>query len=137
MNLSKNLRFLLLFVSGISVLTTIGFAQINGIFSGTMAVTSLDIALCGIIADIQLVVGLLAVVLIMLGGVLYAIAHFMPSAGNFKANAQSWALGMVIGAIVGLIIVIAAPGIVSEIAQFGGLSTTFSTTMCTSITSAI
>jgi cation transporter-like permease len=71
--------------------------------------------LCNVISAVQEVVGVIAILLFVLGGVMYAIAHMMPSAGQLRGNLQGWSMGMIVGGIVGLILVILAPGIVSFI----------------------
>ena len=79
--------------------------------------------LCNVISAVQEVVGVIAILLFVLGGVMYAIAHMMPSAGQLRGNLQGWSMGMIVGGIVGLILVILAPGIVGFIVG-NGLSQT-------------
>lgn len=74
--------------------------------------------LCGIVGGVRAVVGDLALALFLLGGILYASAHFLPSAGNLKPQAQSWSMAMLIGGVIGVILVIVAPLIVSIVIQF-------------------
>ena len=71
--------------------------------------------LCGVIAAVQTVVGVVAILLFVLGGIMYAIAHMMPSSGQLRGNLQGWSMGMIVGGIVGLILVLLAPGLVSFI----------------------
>ena len=81
--------------------------------------------LCSVVAGVQEVVGVIAILLFVLGGVMYAIAHMMPSAGQLRGNLQGWSMGMIVGGIVGLILVLLAPGIVGFIvssAAAGGSS---------------
>jgi hypothetical protein len=95
----------------------------GGTSSGTpapgAASTVISTTLCGIIITVQTVVGVIALVLFILGGALYAVAHMLPAAGNLRGNLQGWSLGMIVGGIVGLIIVIIAPSILSIIASTG------------------
>jgi hypothetical protein len=93
------------------------------------ASTIISSSLCGIITNVQAVVGVIALALFVLGGACYGIAHMLPAAGNIKGSMQGWALGMVIGGIVGLIIVIIAPGIINLIASSAGH--TLPVTSCT------
>lgn len=83
---------------------------------------ALSSSLCTIVGTVQAVVGVIALVMFVLGGALYAIAHMMPAAGNLKGNMQGWSLGMIIGGIVGIIIVIAAPGVIGLISNSAGAS---------------
>ena len=80
---------------------------------------TINTALCGVITTVQTVVGFVAVLLFVLGGVLYAIAHMMPSAGSMRGAIQGWSMGMIVGGIVGLILVILAPGLVAFIIGIG------------------
>ena len=90
--------------------------------ANTPASQVISTSLCGIITNIQAVVGIIALALFILGGAFYAVAHMLPAAGNLKGNLQGWSLGMIVGGIVGLLIVIIAPHIISLIAGAGGLS---------------
>lgn len=83
--------------------------------------TVITSTLCGVINNVRTVVGVIALVLFILGGVLYAVAHMLPAAGNLRGNLQGWSLGMIVGGIVGLIIVIIAPSIIGDIASAGNL----------------
>ena len=74
--------------------------------------------LCNLVKTIRGVVGILALLLFIAGGALYAVAHVMPAAGNLKGNLQGWSLGMIVGGIVGLIIVLVAPWLLSQIVNF-------------------
>lgn len=93
-------------------LTALSFASL---FVNASASGILSSSLCGIINTIRTIVGVLSLMLFVLGGALYAIAHIMPAAGNIRGNMQGWALGMVVGGIVGLIIVVLAPYIIDAI----------------------
>ncbi|MDE1827833.1 MAG: hypothetical protein KGH65_01595 [Candidatus Micrarchaeota archaeon] len=79
--------------------------------------------LCGIVGGVRTVIGVIALVMFLVGGVLYAVGHFMPAAGQVKASMQGWAMGMILGGVIGVILVILAPFIISTILNFGsGLS---------------
>ena len=84
--------------------------------------------LCSIVNGVKTTIGIIALVMFLIGGVLYAIAHFLPSAGQVKGSLQGWAMGMIIGGIVGLILVIIAPYIIGQVVAFGGNS--ISATSC-------
>ncbi|MEM3820586.1 MAG: hypothetical protein QXM58_02515 [Candidatus Micrarchaeaceae archaeon] len=86
----------------------------------TMSATqTLSSQLCGIVSSVRTIIGIIALVMFLIGGVLYAIAHFLPSAGQIKGSLQGWAMGMIIGGIVGLILVIIAPYIITQVVAFG------------------
>ncbi|MEM0086906.1 MAG: hypothetical protein QW774_02660 [Candidatus Micrarchaeaceae archaeon] len=74
--------------------------------------------LCGIVNGVRAIIGIIALVMFLVGGVLYAIAHFLPTAGQVKGSLQGWAMGMIIGGIVGLILVIIAPYIITQVTAF-------------------
>jgi len=80
-------------------------------------ISSLSSAFCALVSTVRSIIALFAVVLFLIGGVLYAIAHFLP--GQLKGSLQGWALGMILGGIVGVILVIIAQPIVNTVAGFG------------------
>jgi len=87
--------------------------------SGTDVVGTLTSQLCGIVNGVRTVIGVIALVMFLVGGVLYAVGHFMPAAGQVKASMQGWAMGMILGGVIGVILVILAPFIISTILSFG------------------
>ncbi len=95
--------------------------------AGEAAATSL---ICGIISFVQAVIGILVVAMFILGGILYAVGHFLPQTGNLRGNMQSWAMGMLLAGIIALILFIIAKPVVFLILKmggaFGGLNATFS-----------
>jgi len=92
----------------VSQISSLAFAQ-GG------AASTLSSVFQSIVSIVQTIIGVFAIALFMIGGILYAAAHFMPAAGQIRANMQGWAMGMILGAIVGLILVIIAPYLVSFI----------------------
>jgi len=92
------------------------FAQSSG---NTISVVSS--AFCALVGTVRSIIALFAVVMFLIGGVLYAIAHFLPTTGQLKGSLQGWALGMILGGIVGVILVIIAQPIVNMVAGFGNL----------------
>ncbi|MGI0141306.1 MAG: ice-binding family protein [Candidatus Micrarchaeales archaeon] len=90
----------------------------GSLISGT-STSSLALELCGIVDTIRTIIGLLALVMFLIGGLLYAIGHFMPSAGQVKASMQGWAMGLIFGGVIGVVLVILAPYIISVIINFG------------------
>ncbi|MGC8586934.1 MAG: hypothetical protein ACP5K9_01435 [Candidatus Micrarchaeia archaeon] len=90
----------------VSQISSLAFAQAASLLSSVFQ---------SIVSIVQTVIGVFAIALFMVGGVLYAAAHFLPAAGQIKANMQGWAMGMIIGSIVGLILVLIAPYLVGLI----------------------
>ena len=80
---------------------------------------------CSIISTVRTVIGILALALFLLGGVLYAVSHFLPTTLDVKKSMASWSTAMIVGGVIGLIIVVIAPFIVNIIAGIGsGLTAT-------------
>ncbi|MDE1869472.1 MAG: hypothetical protein KGH71_00605 [Candidatus Micrarchaeota archaeon] len=95
----------------------------GGTGGSTSVVTTLTSQLCGIVNGVRTVIGVIALVMFLVGGTLYAVGHFMPAAGQIKASMQGWAMGMILGGVIGVVLVILAPFIISTILNFGsGLS---------------
>ena len=90
-------------------------------------VSMLTSILCNVANDVRAVVGIFAFVMFLLGGLLYSAGHFMPAAGNLKSSMQGWAMGMLMGGVIGLILVILAPFIIGTIASFGNGSIAINT----------
>ncbi len=109
-NDSSRLRLLVFFglLTGVlgSLVVPYAFAQ------NTSALTN---ALCGIVNGIGTVLSILALLMFILGGTLYAFAHFLPATGNFRGNMQGWGMGMLMGGIIALVLYIIAPFIVGQI----------------------
>ena len=82
--------------------------------SGNTA-SGITTALCGIVAIIADVIGVLAILMFVLGGTLYGFAHFMPASGNMKGSMQGWGMGILMGSIVMLMLYLLAPFIISRL----------------------
>jgi hypothetical protein len=78
-----------------------------------------SLPLCGIVDAVRSIVGILALALFMLGGVLYATSHFLPTNMEFKKSLSAWATAMIIGGVIGLVIVLAAQPLVTMIIGVG------------------
>jgi type IV secretory pathway VirB2 component (pilin) len=130
------------YINGLFLYTNTG-VNMNGIRKLSIAITALLLAnlvtplfaqsntldtltsqLCNIITGVRTVIGVIALVMFLIGGILYAVGHFMPAAGNVKASMQGWAMGMILGGVVGVILVLIAPYLVSLLLSF---NTTLST----------
>ena len=83
--------------------------------------------LCGVYINVHNIIFLLAIVLVILGGALYAGANVMPSAS--KGAIQGYGMGFILGGVVGVIISILAPYIIGLVS---GQSATSILSVCNS-----
>ncbi|MGC9099266.1 MAG: hypothetical protein ACP5HW_01820 [Candidatus Micrarchaeia archaeon] len=90
-----------------------------GVVTAQNTLTTVSSAFCSLVSAVRSIIALFAVVMFLIGGVLYAVGHFLPLAGNLKSSVQGWALGIILGGIVGVILVIIAQPIVNMFAGFG------------------
>ncbi len=111
---------------GFMSIMSIANAQFGGTGTST-GVSTVENTLCGIYNDIHNLVFIIALVLIVLGGILYAGAHMVPGDTRGKLQGYSWT--MIIGGIVGIIIVLLAPYLVGLFANSSGAGT-FSVSSC-------
>ena len=79
--------------------------------------------LCGLVGSVMGIVGALSLTLFLLGGVLYAVSHFLPTNLDFKKSLHTWSTTMIIGAVVALVVVIAAKPLLTLIANLGASAT--------------
>ncbi len=79
------------------------------------AVNNVQNVLCGIVTTVSQVLSILALMMFILGGTLYAFAHLLPATGTFRGNMQGWGMGMLLGGIIALILYIIAPFIVNSL----------------------
>jgi len=93
------------------VLALFGFVGANLAASQVNAISS---ALCSIYTIVHTVIFIIGLVLIIIGGAMYAGAHVLP--GNLKGSLQGYGMGMIVGGIAGVIIALSAPYIISVIA---------------------
>ena len=90
-----------------------------GLGSGNnQGVSSIQSTLCNIYNDIKTVIFVLALALMVLGGALYGGAHIMPASS--RGSIQGYGFAMIMGGIIGLIIVLAAPFIINTIVGASG-----------------
>ncbi len=104
-----------------TTIATTGAAPTTGTGGDTGA--TISASLCGIVNQISEVIGILALLLFIVGGTMYAAAHLLPAAGNLRGNLQGWSMGMIVGGVVGLILVLLAPSLLNIIATAGGVTT--------------
>ncbi len=105
------LRLMVMLPVFLSLLSVVAYSQ-------TSPQQLLTSQLCGVVEGIRTVIGFIALVMFLVGGVLYAGGHFMPAAGNIKSSMQGWAMGMIVGGVLGIVLVILAPYIVNTIINF-------------------
>jgi hypothetical protein len=75
--------------------------------------------LCTIVNSVRTIVGVLALTLFLIGGVLYAVSHFLPTNLEFKKSLTVWSQGMIIGGLIGLVIVLIAQPIIQLVLNVG------------------
>ncbi len=86
-------------------------------------VFAISSVLCGLVGSVMGIVGALSLTLFLLGGVLYAVSHFLPTNLDFKKSLHTWSTTMIIGAVVALVVVIAAKPLLTLIANLGASAT--------------
>ena len=86
--------------------------------SSQPVISKLSSQFCSIVNDVRDVIGILALAMFLVGAILYAGGNFLPAAGNLKSSTQGWAMGMIIGGAIGIVLVIIAPYILSIIISF-------------------
>ena len=106
----NKLRALLYVLTATSILSTV---------FGDSLLSSLSVTLCGVVTGIRTFIGILAIALFLVGGVLYAVAHFIPTSVEFRKSMQGWSTAMIIGGIIGLIVVVLALPLVQLFESFG------------------
>jgi hypothetical protein len=93
---------------------------LSATFVSAQSFSQASSGICNIVNAVRGVIGVVSLLLFIIGGTLYAIAHFMPASGNMRGNLQGWSIGMVIGGMVGLILVLIAPSLLNLIISSGG-----------------
>jgi hypothetical protein len=86
------------------------------------AVVAINSSLCDVVNGIRNIVGVLSLALFLLGGVLYAVSHFLPQSLEFKKSLTTWSTAMIIGAVIALVIVLAAKPLLTMIVNIAGSS---------------
>jgi hypothetical protein len=116
---------LMLVLTVLGGLLAVQFAAAQyGAGTTTTAGASISSTLCSVFDTIKNVIFILALTLMVLGGSLYAGANLTPS--NLKGQFQGYGMGMILGGIVGVIIVLAAPYILGLIINSsGGIGTAY------------
>lgn len=105
------LRLFFYLLTGVSLVSTV-------LADGT-AVSAISSTLCGMVTAVRTIVGALALTLFLLGGVMYAVSHFLPTNMEFKKSMTAWSTAMITGGIIGLVIVLIAQPLISTITGLG------------------
>ncbi|MDE1856621.1 MAG: hypothetical protein KGH98_00890 [Candidatus Micrarchaeota archaeon] len=100
-------------VSGSSTVGT------GGSTVGQGGITNVQNTITTICTTVKSVIFILGLVLMILGAALYASAHVLPA--QTKGTVTGYGMGMIMGGIVGVIIAVAAPYILQQIANNGTL----------------
>ncbi len=113
-------------------LVPLSYAQAAGAASGGGA-AGIQSSLCGIINTIASVIGILAIFMFVLGGILYGAAHLLPAAGNLKGSTQGWGVGMLVGGVIAIVLYLLSSFIIYRLASFsaGGPLPAISQVSCT------
>ena len=112
-------------VQGCSAVTSIGCG--TGAQQCVTPANAVMYPLCGVYNNVHNIIFLLAIVLVLIGGTLYAGSNVMPSAS--KGAIQGYGMGFIMGGIVGVIISLLAPYIIGLVS---GRSASSILTVCTS-----
>ena len=111
MNMNK-MSLLFGLITAVGLLSALG-AQTNS------AVSVLSVTLCGFVTGVRNIVGALAIALFLIGGVMYAIAHFLPTSLEYRKSLIGWSQAMIVGGIIGLVVVLLAQPLVSLFTNIG------------------
>lgn len=92
-----------------------GITCYYGIGASTVSLAPVTAALCSVYTVINTVLFIIALVIMLIGGTLYAGSHMLP--GSARGPLQGYAMGMVLGGVVAAIIATAAAPILSIVAN--------------------
>ncbi len=115
---TTRIMFVLLLVAGIAMAPIVSASYGNGNGNSNSGVSTISSTICGVYDSVKTIIFILALTLMVLGGALYAGANLMPS--NLKGMFQGYGMGMIIGGVIGVIIVLASPYILSVILSASG-----------------
>ncbi len=103
-------------VYSVSTSTTVSSTTITVLPAGTSGIVT---QLCAIVNEVRSIIGIIALVLFMVGGLMYAISHFLPTNLEFKKSMTTWSTAMIIGGVIGLVIVLIAQPLIIAIISLG------------------
>ncbi|MGC8649249.1 MAG: hypothetical protein ACP5UN_03480, partial [Candidatus Micrarchaeia archaeon] len=78
---------------------------------GSLSLSPVTSAICSVYTVVNTALFILALTIMLLGGTLYAGAHILPS--QTRGIIQGYAMGMIIGGVVAVIIAMVAPWVLS------------------------
>jgi uncharacterized membrane protein required for colicin V production len=105
------LGFLTTFLIIIVGFASLSVAQTSA--TGNGATTAVTQVLCNIYNQVSTIIFVLAITLMVVGGAIYAGSHLLPA--QTRGQFQGYAMGMIVGGVIGVIIVIAAPFIIGQL----------------------
>jgi hypothetical protein len=76
-------------------------------------VSGLSSALCVLYSALTQIIPVVCLILVVLAGVVYAAGEM--TGAETRARAHTWATGMIVGAVVGLVIILIAPSILGAL----------------------
>jgi hypothetical protein len=110
--LMRHMKIIILSISLIAMLGTFAFSQ-NTLNNTGGASTSITRVICQVYNTVRNLIFLIGLVLVIVGGTIYALANFM--GGSHKGSFQGYGMGMIIGGVLGVVIAVAAPYILNVV----------------------
>ncbi len=101
-----------------ALLSAVMFANLSAASTISSTGNTVICQLYAIYATTQTAIYVIAILLMILGGVIFAASHIMP--GQSKGTLQGYATGMILGGIIGVIIAVMAPYIFQLLAGSHG-----------------
>ncbi len=112
---------------GLASAQSTGTCSISSSILGSLGLPSgftpspIECQICSLYNTIHSIVFVLALLLFILGGVMYAVSHILP--GKAKGEFQGYAWAMIIGGVIAVIIVVAAPFVLNSVVNSSSTST--------------
>ncbi len=97
------------------MVSALAFQLVAGQATASSSITS---ALCSIVNVVKSIIGILALVMFILGGALYGVAHFLPAAGNLRSGLQGWGMGMIMAGFIAFVIYLIAGYVIGVLISF-------------------
>ncbi len=104
-----------------------------GATSCYVCVNPIEVLACKIINLVETVLGILAILFSLIGGLLFAFSHFNANAGQHRSSMQGWAFGLLLAAVVMLALYLLATPIITLIASVGNLPIAQNPNVCSGI----
>ncbi len=87
-------------------------------FTMGQASSTLTSTLCVVVNTVKSIIGILALLMFILGGVMYGIAYLLPAAGNLRSSTQGWGMGMIMAGFIAFIIYLIAGYVINILIGF-------------------